>query len=114
MANPRRFGPRDSQTSVKIIEITEEMIRTGGYASVTTRKVAAKAGLNPTSVHYYFKTTDDLMVAVYRTWRRKTFRDMRKQCRKRIFRWRYGESIATDSIMISLTNFLRWLRTEVF
>ena len=34
-----------------------------GYAAVSTRRVAAKAGLTPPLVHYYFPTTDDLLLA---------------------------------------------------
>jgi AcrR family transcriptional regulator len=35
-----------------------------GYASVTSRKVAAEAGLKPQLVHYYFRTMDDLFLAM--------------------------------------------------
>ena len=37
-----------------------------GYAAVSTRRVAKEVGLTPALVHYYFKTTDDLLVALYR------------------------------------------------
>ena len=37
-----------------------------GYGAVSTRKVAARAGLKPSLVHYYFPTTDDLLLAVSR------------------------------------------------
>jgi AcrR family transcriptional regulator len=37
-----------------------------GYAAVSTRSVAARAGLKPALVHYYFVTTDDLFLATYR------------------------------------------------
>lgn len=37
-----------------------------GYAAVTTRRVAERAGIKAPLVHYYYKTTDDLLVAVYR------------------------------------------------
>ena len=37
-----------------------------GYAAVSSRSVAAKAGLKPALVHYYFVTTDDLFLATYR------------------------------------------------
>jgi AcrR family transcriptional regulator len=37
-----------------------------GYASVTTRRVASTVGLTPALVHYYFPTTEDLLVAAYR------------------------------------------------
>ena len=36
-----------------------------GYAAVTSRRVAEKAGLKSQLVHYYFGTMDDLFVAVY-------------------------------------------------
>lgn len=38
----------------------------GGYASVTSRRVAAAAGVKPQLVHYYFRTMDDLFLAVFR------------------------------------------------
>jgi AcrR family transcriptional regulator len=38
-----------------------------GYASVTSRRVAARAGLKPQLVHYYFRSMDDLFVEVFRT-----------------------------------------------
>lgn len=37
-----------------------------GYAAVSTRQVAAKCGIKAPLVHYYFPTTDDLLLAVYR------------------------------------------------
>jgi len=37
-----------------------------GYAAVTSRRVAARAGLKPQLVHYYFRTMDDLFLALYR------------------------------------------------
>jgi AcrR family transcriptional regulator len=36
-----------------------------GYASVTSRRVAQKAGLKPQLVHYYFRTMDDLFLAAF-------------------------------------------------
>ncbi len=41
-------------------------MRESGYAAVTSRQVAAKAGLKPQLVHYYFKTMDDLFLEVFR------------------------------------------------
>jgi AcrR family transcriptional regulator len=37
-----------------------------GYASVTTRRVASLVGLTPALVHYYYPTTDNLLLATYR------------------------------------------------
>ena len=37
-----------------------------GYAAVSTRRVAAQAGVKPALVQYYFPTMDELLLAVYR------------------------------------------------
>jgi Uncharacterized protein conserved in bacteria len=37
-----------------------------GYAAATSRRVAARAGVKPALVHYYFPSMDDLFVAVFR------------------------------------------------
>lgn len=37
-----------------------------GYAAATSRRVAARAGVKPALVHYYFPSMDDLFVAVIR------------------------------------------------
>jgi AcrR family transcriptional regulator len=55
------------QTSrTKLLKAAEELMRESGYAAVTSRRVAAKAGLKPQLVHYYFETMDDLLLEVYR------------------------------------------------
>ena len=65
-AAPRRVGAETSATRARIVEATGELIRGEGYAAVSTRRVAAVAGLKPSLVHYYFPTTDDLLLAVSR------------------------------------------------
>ncbi|MBH0115189.1 TetR/AcrR family transcriptional regulator [Novosphingobium sp. YJ-S2-02] len=49
-----------------ILDTTERLLVEIGYGALSTRKVAARAGVTPALIHYYFKTTDDLLVAVYR------------------------------------------------
>lgn len=63
---PRRVGAETSATRARIVEATEDLIREEGYAAVSTRRVAARAGLKPSLVHYYFPTTEDLLVEVSR------------------------------------------------
>lgn len=62
----RRVGAETSATRALIVEATNQLIRDEGYASVSSRRVAARAGLKPSLVHYYFPTTDDLLVEVSR------------------------------------------------
>ena len=56
----------DSRT--RLIKAAEAIMRENGYAAVTSRRVAAKAGLKPQLVHYYFRTMDELFLEVYRRW----------------------------------------------
>ena len=62
----RRIGAEDSKTRAQLLDAAEALLLDEGYAAVTSRKVAAKAGLKPQLVHYYFRTMDDLYVEVFR------------------------------------------------
>jgi AcrR family transcriptional regulator len=62
----RRIGAETSATRALIVEAAEGLIREEGYVAVSTRRVAARAGLKPSLVHYYFPTTDDLLIELSR------------------------------------------------
>ncbi|MGB7053092.1 MAG: helix-turn-helix domain-containing protein [Acidimicrobiales bacterium] len=62
----RRIGAADSKSRAQLVEAAEQLLLDEGYAAVTSRRVAAKAGLKPQLVHYYFRTMDDLFVEVLR------------------------------------------------
>jgi AcrR family transcriptional regulator len=49
-----------------LLDAAEALMFEEGYAAVTSRRVAARAGLKPQLVHYYFRTMDDLFLALYR------------------------------------------------
>jgi AcrR family transcriptional regulator len=63
---PRRIGAEDSKTRARLLDAAEALLRDEGYAAVTSRRVAAQAGLKPQLVHYYFRTMDDLFLEVFR------------------------------------------------
>jgi AcrR family transcriptional regulator len=63
---PRRIGAQDSKTRVQLLDAAELVLLEEGYAAVTSRRVAARAGLKPQLVHYYFRTMDDLFLEVFR------------------------------------------------
>jgi len=65
VTSQRRIGTENSATRIVILDATEQLMLEEGYAAVSTRQVAAKAGLKAPLVHYYFPTTDDLLLAVY-------------------------------------------------
>jgi AcrR family transcriptional regulator len=59
------MGSRDSKTRTQLLDAAERLLRDEGYAAVTSRRIAAEAGLKPQLVHYYFRTMDDLFVEVF-------------------------------------------------
>ena len=64
--HPRRIGAPDSKSRAMLLDAAEQLMVEEGYAAVTSRRVAAKAGLKPQLVHYYFRTMDDLFIEVFR------------------------------------------------
>jgi AcrR family transcriptional regulator len=46
------------------LEAAEQVLVEEGYAAVTSRSVAMKAGVHAGNLHYYFPTLDDLFVAL--------------------------------------------------
>jgi AcrR family transcriptional regulator len=66
MASPRRIGAPDAKNRGLLLDAAEQLMIEEGYAAVTSRRLANKAGLKPQLVHYYFRTMEDLFVAVFR------------------------------------------------
>lgn len=66
MTATRRIGAEDSATRAALLDAAGALMVEEGYAAVTSRKVAARAGVKPPLVHYYFRTMDDLFVALVR------------------------------------------------
>jgi AcrR family transcriptional regulator len=63
----------DSRTRTALLDATQELMLDEGYAAVTTRRLAARSGLNNALVHYYFKTMDDLFIALFRRGAEQSF-----------------------------------------
>lgn len=66
MPSERRIGAEDSATRDALLDAALQLLLEEGYASVTSRKVAGRAGLKPQLVHYYFRTMDELFLALVR------------------------------------------------
>ncbi len=62
----RSRGGRESTARSALIEATAQVMLEEGYAAATSRRVAARAGVKPALVHYYFPSMDDLFLAVLR------------------------------------------------
>lgn len=66
MAPARRTKDGTSETRTALLDAAEELMLEEGYAAVTTRRIAAKTGLNSALVYYYFDTMDALFIALFR------------------------------------------------
>ncbi len=65
MASARRIGAPDAKNRIVLLDAAEALMIEEGYVAVTSRRVAERAGLKPQLVHYYFRTMDDLFLAVF-------------------------------------------------
>ena len=66
MATRRRMGVEGAKNRTRLVEATEQLLSDRGYAAISARQVADKAGLKPQLLYYYFHTIDDLILAVVR------------------------------------------------
>jgi TetR/AcrR family transcriptional regulator len=64
MASERRRGAQSSATRAELIEAATVLIREDGYAALTSRTLADKLNLSRQIVHYYFKSIDELCIAL--------------------------------------------------
>lgn len=62
----RRIGAPDAKNRGVLLDAAEQLLLEEGYAAVTSRRVADTAGLKPQLVHYYFRTMEELFLAVFR------------------------------------------------
>lgn len=62
----KRRSNRGAESRNTILNAAKKLMLEEGYAAVSTRRVARVAGLKPPLVHYYFPTTDDLFLALFR------------------------------------------------
>lgn len=54
------------RTRAAILDATESIMRDEGYAAVSSRRIAEKAGLKSQLVHYHFGNMDEVFLALYR------------------------------------------------
>jgi TetR/AcrR family transcriptional regulator len=66
MTSARRIGAPDAKNRGVLVDAAEQLLLEEGYAAVTSRRVAERAGLKPQLVHYYFRTMEELFLAVFR------------------------------------------------
>ena len=119
MASARRIGAPDAKNRMALVDAAEQLMIEEGYAAVTSRRVAEKAGLKPQLVHYYFRTMDDLFLEVFRR-----YADQGMEAHRRALEspqplwalWRFGINPAASRLtmeMAALANHRKELRAEI-
>jgi AcrR family transcriptional regulator len=64
MGNPRRRNESRDDAEARLLDAAEQQLIEEGYAAITTRRLAARAGVNHGLVHYYFGSMDALLIQV--------------------------------------------------
>jgi AcrR family transcriptional regulator len=58
--------PADTDARTALMDAVERLMLSDGYAAVTSRRLAAEAGVNAGLVYYYFGPMDNLFIEVFR------------------------------------------------
>ena len=66
MAQTRRMGVEGSKQRTVLMDAAEAILCDEGYIGISARNVATRAGLTKQLLYYYFRTMDDLILALVR------------------------------------------------
>jgi AcrR family transcriptional regulator len=65
MVANRGYDSLDAKSRLKLIESAAELLASEGHPAFSARRIAEHAQLKPQLVHYYFRSMEDLVVAVF-------------------------------------------------
>jgi AcrR family transcriptional regulator len=114
-----RIGAESSATRALLVDAAERLVLEQGYAAASSRRVAVAAGVKPSLVHYYFRTMDDLLFAVFR---RGTEKNLERQARALASSqplhalWAFRREPAGTALMmefVALANHRKAIRAEI-
>ncbi|ORA63309.1 TetR family transcriptional regulator [Mycolicibacterium elephantis] len=120
-SSARRVGAETSKTRDALLDCVEKMMLDEGYASVTYRALATKAGVTPSLVQYYFPTLDDIFIAAIRRYSARNLEFLNKTLEKRAddplrALWEYSWDEASGALMtefMALGNHRKSIRAEI-
>lgn len=64
-ASLRKLRDVPASTKARILEAAEEVFATSGFEGASTREIAARAGVNISSLHYHWESKETLYFAVF-------------------------------------------------
>lgn len=94
MASIASDGVEGPDARTALLDAAERLMLSEGYAAVTSRRVAAEAGVNPGLVYYYFGPMDELFLEVFR---RSAARSLDRQ----------AEALASEQPLWALWDLIR-------
>src|SRR5947208_5908491 len=56
---------KSAETGTTLLEAAKKVLRQNGYASLSTRDVAAEAGVPLSQIHYHFGSKQGMMLALF-------------------------------------------------
>lgn len=120
-ASPRRVGAETSKTRDALLDCVETMMLEEGYASVSYRALAAKAGVTASLVQYYFPSLDEIFLAAIRRYSERNLELLRSALEKRTTdplhaMWEYSWNEATGALItefMALGNHRKSIRSEI-
>ncbi|OBA71377.1 TetR family transcriptional regulator [Mycobacterium sp. 1554424.7] len=119
MTSARRLGAPDAKNRALLLDAAERLMLEEGYAAVTSRRLASKAGLKPQLVHYYFRTMDELFLEVFRRRGEEALAvhaQLMKSPQPLWALWRFGTDPAFTRIsmeFMALANHRKEMRAEI-
>ncbi len=120
-ASPRRVGAETSKTRDALLDCVEKMMLEEGYASVSYRALAAKAGVTASLVQYYFPSLDDIFLAAIHRYSERNLKHLSTTLQKRAddplhAMWEYSWDEATGALItefMALGNHRKSIRSEI-
>ena len=115
----RRAAADDSATRNVILDAAESLMVREGYAAVTSRRVAALAGVNSALVYYYFETMEGLFIALFRRGADRSFDRLEEVLTSPQPLWEFWELIhdrtssARTMEFIALANHRKVIKAEI-
>ncbi len=119
MTSDRRMGAESSKTRGVLLDTAENLMLTEGYAAVGVRRVAREAGVTPALIHYYFRTLDDLFLAMLRRNRERgeeSLREIATSDRPLHALWERGSHSSGAGLItefLALANHRKTIRSEI-
>lgn len=120
-AAPRRVGAETSKTRDSLLDYVETMMLEEGYASVSYRALATRAGVTSSLVQYYFPSLDDIFLAAIRRYSDRNLELLRSALATRKHdplhaMWEYSWNEATGALItefMALGNHRKSIRSEI-